>query len=302
MTIAPSAPIVGVFRDRSMAEQAIDALYTAGFTSEQVRYSVPGTTGSIFSDLKNLFTGQNANSESIAHDLTTMGLSDEEAHYYSNEYTNGNTVLAVLSGGRDQEALSILNQYGAYHADTRGSVEATAASTQPSVPAQQTPYPLDHGARTWSADTGERPLQTMQEETAFTPADTENRDEVSHTAYETQNPEYRPAQDVLPDQQSASQAIPVTQPVSTNTPAPATAQPADEFQQLQEQLRVAQQQLQEAKAQLQAAKEHEAQLQTVKERERQLQSSRQQLQDIQKQIQDTLAELHETRTRISQYS
>ncbi|MBV9257804.1 MAG: hypothetical protein JO215_07275, partial [Ktedonobacteraceae bacterium] len=89
-------------------------------------------------------------------------------------------------------------------------------------------------------------------------------------------------------------------PQDTSTAAP-TSEPTDEFEQLQEQLRVAQQQLQDAKAQLQAAKEHEAQIQTIRERERQLQVARQQLQEVQAQLQATLAELHETQQRISQY-
>ena len=41
MTVTPSSPAVGIFKDRSMAEQTIEALHNAGFTSDQVRYSAP---------------------------------------------------------------------------------------------------------------------------------------------------------------------------------------------------------------------------------------------------------------------
>ena len=44
-----------------------------------------------------------------------MGLSDEEARYYAEEYNSGSTILAVDAPDREQEALSILHQYGAYH-------------------------------------------------------------------------------------------------------------------------------------------------------------------------------------------
>jgi hypothetical protein len=143
MTVTPSSPIVGIFRDRSMAEQAIDALYNAGFTSEQIRYSAPGTSGSILADLKNLFTGQNAGGGNIASELTSMGLSDEEAQYYADEYKNGNTILAVSPSSREQEALNILHLHGAYNAHTSDSPAEITDPQQPSDSTQQAVYTPD---------------------------------------------------------------------------------------------------------------------------------------------------------------
>ncbi len=115
MSVTPSSPVVGVFTDRSMAEQAVGALYNAGFEHEQIRYSVPGNSGSFFEGLKSFFTGTSTNGDDLANDLTSMGLSDEEARYYSNEFSNGNIILAVQARGREQEALSVLHQYSAYN-------------------------------------------------------------------------------------------------------------------------------------------------------------------------------------------
>jgi len=118
MSVTPSSATVGVFRDRATAEQALDALYNAGFTHEQVRYSVPEASGGFFDDLKNLFTGQN-DSGNVANDLADLGLSDEEANYYANEHSKGNAILAVKSTDRSAEVEALLQQYGARSAQSK---------------------------------------------------------------------------------------------------------------------------------------------------------------------------------------
>ena len=463
MTVTPSSPVVGIFKDRSMAEQAIDALHNAGFTSEQVRYSAPGTSGSILADLKSLFTGQNASGGNITNDLTDMGLSDEEAQYYANEYKNGNTILVVSASNRQQEALNILQEYGAYNARTSDSSPETTYSQQPAdadqqiasdadqTPLQQTTTPewatqqrisdvedvLPHydqqneitspaastDAQSSQSDDSskaqaEEPTQPLastyspppvsssddaisdspppvsssddatyasqptSSETAFefqtaqpdaisstaktpdfilvpqdaqpdvTPSDTATSDSTFRT--QAAQSDTAPSDTVTPDSPFETQAAQsdtapfdtvasdsklvsqdgssdvtsydamtsdstlesqVTSPDSdisdvetssstlqpSTSPATTASEQEDELQQLLAQLQDAQQQLQDARAQLQAAKEHETYIQTIRERERQLQTTRQQLQDIQAQLQTTMAELHETHQRISQY-
>lgn len=165
MSVTPSSTVVGVFRDRSMAEQAIEALYDAGFTQEQIHYSVPGSSGKFFEDLKSLFTGPG---DSLVNDLTSMGVSDEDARYYANEYQNGNTILAVHAAGHEQDALSILHQYGASIHSADPSKETVA---QPSDYARSDmPYTTpEQPAHTWQApqpQTAEAPpFQENQMET-----------------------------------------------------------------------------------------------------------------------------------------
>lgn len=156
MSVAPSSTIVGVFRDRSMAEQAVNALYKAGFGHEQIQYSTPGTSDSFFEGLKSLFTGTSDNQGNLVNDLTNMGLSDAEAQYYANEYNNGNTILVVRAAGRETEAMNILHQYGAYNAETnRGSFSETGgAMQQPGDYTQQGNYATSgqyENAQEWGA-------------------------------------------------------------------------------------------------------------------------------------------------------
>ena len=45
MTTNARSTTIGVFRDRSLAEQAMGALQDAGFGSDQIRYAGGGNTG-----------------------------------------------------------------------------------------------------------------------------------------------------------------------------------------------------------------------------------------------------------------
>ncbi len=130
MSVTPSSTVVAAFRDRWAAEQAMEALYDAGFSREQMQYVVPGT-GSFFEELKSFFTGTPTYHSDLAGSLSEVGLSDEEARYYASEYEQGNTILVVMTAGREQEALNILGRYGAYNARTASPRESEPQAAQP---------------------------------------------------------------------------------------------------------------------------------------------------------------------------
>ena len=173
MSVTPSSATVGVFTDRAIAEQALDALYNAGFTHEQVRYFVPEASGGFFDDLKSLFTGQTA-SGNVGNDLTDLGLSDEEANYYANEHSNGNIILAVKAPGRSAEVQTILQQYGSLNAQphTNLSQDTTYSSDTTMEPiittsdtTEQTTQPIAHDTE---MDTSyQSPTQTVPPEHAI---------------------------------------------------------------------------------------------------------------------------------------
>src|SRR5713101_2948566 len=93
--------VVGVFGNRASAVQALE---DTGFGHDQIWYSSPGGASSFFEDIKSLFTGTGTVSDNLGKELTDMGLSDEEARYYANEYRNGHSVVAVRALDREQEA------------------------------------------------------------------------------------------------------------------------------------------------------------------------------------------------------
>ena len=121
--------VVGVFDDHSQAEQAVNALLNSGFNAEQIRYSGHGVaTGGILASLKSLFTGEQTGS--IYNDLLDLGMSQNDASSYQQEFTAGRAIVAVLASGRLEEARSILASYGGYGAG-RSTEQASdyAAST-----------------------------------------------------------------------------------------------------------------------------------------------------------------------------
>jgi len=61
--------------------------------------------------------------------LVGMGVPEEEALYYEDEFRAGRTIVTVNADGRQQEAREILHHHGAYDADTR-----FAQTTQPDTP------------------------------------------------------------------------------------------------------------------------------------------------------------------------
>jgi len=56
--------------------------------------------------------------------LTGMGIPEEEARFYENEFQSGRTIVTVKAGERQQETLDILRRDGAYDATTRGTQAA----------------------------------------------------------------------------------------------------------------------------------------------------------------------------------
>jgi hypothetical protein len=153
MAVNQTSTVVGVFRDRTQADQAMDALNNAGFERSQIHFAGPGTKGNFLEDIKSLFVGQSTSGSDITNNLTSMGLSNDEAQYYSNEYNNGNTVVTVQAPGREQEALNVLHSYNAY------SYQDNAAPAGPANYTQQPSYVEQSG---YNATNQEAPVQDSQ--------------------------------------------------------------------------------------------------------------------------------------------
>jgi len=338
MSVTPSSPVVGVFTDRSMAEQAVGALYNAGFEHEQIRYSVPGNSGSFFEGLKSLFTGTSPNGDDLANDLTSMGLSDEEARYYSNEFRNGNIILAVQARGREQEALSVLHQYRAYNSHDVFN-QATNYAQQSSDSTQQDNYGTSqpqNNAQNWQTQpqfgtSAEHPFEDREQDIITPEHETDYQAPQTNVTTPEQEAESQNALSVATGEKAedwtaqsdvvapeaglanqASQASVVAPDYATEdrTAQSDMSAPDRDLEAQSPQANAAvtseqidgfhqlQEQLRAAQQQLQEAK---TQLQAAKEREQQFQTMKQQLQEVQSELEATLAELRETQARLAQY-
>lgn len=124
MTTMPQL-VIGAFRDRVQAEQAINELLQAGFDNHQIRFAGRGiSTGGILEKIKTVFAGQDMSPGGIYDDLVKMGLPEEESRYYQNEFEAGRSIVAVLVNGNAQSALNILLRHGGYGADQRATQAA----------------------------------------------------------------------------------------------------------------------------------------------------------------------------------
>ena len=131
--------VVGVFRDRAQAEQAINELHQAGFDHRQIRFAGQGIpTGGILEQIKSVFTGQDIAAGGIYDDLVNMGTPPQDARFYQSEFEAGRYIVAVLGTGVPLIAINILARYGGYGADQR-STQSTdyGEGTGPQKPANE---------------------------------------------------------------------------------------------------------------------------------------------------------------------
>ncbi len=120
-----NSTLVGVFDERAQAEQAIEQLHNGGVPDNQIMYSgsVAGTGSGFVANIKSFFTGEDAstNANSLFNDLTSMGLSQDEAQYYATQYKAGHAIVAVNSGDQWQKAQAILTSNGAFNYNSQQS-------------------------------------------------------------------------------------------------------------------------------------------------------------------------------------
>lgn len=121
-----------------MADNAIAALQQAGFRGDQIQTPGHHASSGFLTGLKSLFTGEDASTENVAGDLTGMGISNDEARYYENEYQVGHALVAVRADGREQEAMDILRANGAStYGKRRSNVQASNSTRATSSHADQ---------------------------------------------------------------------------------------------------------------------------------------------------------------------
>ena len=110
MTTTQRSIVAGVFTDEAQAQQAMDDLQKAGFSRDQIRYSV-----------RRSGTG-------ITDSLAGLGLPEQEAEFYNSEFEAGRTIVTVTTNDRQQEAFDILRRNGAYDFNARSGQTANYAS------------------------------------------------------------------------------------------------------------------------------------------------------------------------------
>ena len=159
--------LVGVFEDRTQAEQAVQDLERAGFKADEIGYAIRGATdvrGGMITDASGTKDGKGAATGAatgagvgailgaaaamllpgvgpvvslgiltmaaggavagtavggILGAMTGLGISEEEAQFYQNEFNSGRAIVAVKAGDRAGDAADILRRHGDYDLQSR---------------------------------------------------------------------------------------------------------------------------------------------------------------------------------------
>lgn len=115
MTTLNRSFVIAVFQDNNQAQQAIQDLLNSGFSRDQIRYSARHGGGGITDDLVN------------------MGIPQQEADYYNNEFQQGHTVVTVNTRDQQKQAYDLLMHDGGYDFNSnqgqRSNYAATTAGT-----------------------------------------------------------------------------------------------------------------------------------------------------------------------------
>jgi uncharacterized protein (TIGR02271 family) len=121
--------IIGAFQTEREAKNAIDALKNAGFAHDQIGIALRegGTV-----------------TRSLLNDFMNLGIPQNEASYYDDEFKAGHPVVSVRADGRDQEVMDLLRGYGAY---TYAMQRPPAAGMAGMAASQGTAYETDEAQR-----------------------------------------------------------------------------------------------------------------------------------------------------------
>ncbi len=158
MSAYRSTIAIAVFQRDGDAKNAIDALRNAGFQRDQIGLA--------------WHQGGAANINYL-NDLVSLGISQERAQYYDREFHAGHPVVSVRTDGRDQDAYSILHQFGGYDYDNPQQTDTAQADTRDrviNVGASQ--GPIQQGDVAQSYDAAQQPSNQAQQDVAAQPPTT----------------------------------------------------------------------------------------------------------------------------------
>ena len=116
MATTPRSLVIALFTERAQADDAIEQLQQAGFSSELL--SLSQRQGGLVAGLKDLFSTRQGQEKSIVDELKRLGVPEEEADHYQNELDTGRIIVTIQADGRQEDVRAILGENGAYEVKT----------------------------------------------------------------------------------------------------------------------------------------------------------------------------------------
>lgn len=130
----------------------VGALWAIGIAAGLLPAIGPAVAGGILGSILASAAG-GAAAAGLAGALIGLGIPEEEATYYENEFKSGRTIVTVKTTTRQDEARRILGRYNSYDMESRpdrivGNTTATASRTHTAAPKQDTSEHLASASRT----------------------------------------------------------------------------------------------------------------------------------------------------------
>ncbi|GCF10822.1 DUF2382 domain-containing protein [Dictyobacter arantiisoli] len=114
MSTDESSMVTGMFRDRTLAEQALDELEGLGWDRSEMRV-VGHHSGGVLPSLKKLFTDPETNRGQPDAAFADLDLPEDQQQTYQEDLEQGSTLVAVEPKDRYLEVQDLLHRNGAYH-------------------------------------------------------------------------------------------------------------------------------------------------------------------------------------------
>jgi hypothetical protein len=121
--------VLGAFTESQQVDDAVEELQRAGFNN--VKFVLPGETSSSFDAhsgitgaIRQVFSPGEGNLEgNVVSNLVKMGVPKDEAENYDSQFQLGRGIVAVEAPDRQEQALAILRENGAFDPATRSTTD-----------------------------------------------------------------------------------------------------------------------------------------------------------------------------------
>lgn len=118
MAIEERTTVLGIFRDRTLADQAIAELRQAGWGLDEVRVIGRNSGGGVLASLKSAFTPQDTTTAGAADDLAGLDLPQDQRQLYQHALDSGDYIVLARTQGHQLEVRDILHRHGALNVFT----------------------------------------------------------------------------------------------------------------------------------------------------------------------------------------
>ncbi|GAC1507180.1 MAG: hypothetical protein NVS2B12_22070 [Ktedonobacteraceae bacterium] len=150
MTTYQNPIVVGVFQSEADAKRAIDDLRNAGFAKDQLGFALR-EGGAVTANLQN--------------DLVNLGVPQDRAGFYNQQYEAGRAIISVRADGREQEVANIFSTYGATgYNNAQGDYYGTAMDRNATTTARSYDNTAYTDNQTDVSDQGRRAMPLREEQ------------------------------------------------------------------------------------------------------------------------------------------